>query len=350
MKDRNLIQTVLTLILALAICIIPACAPAEDAAEPETITFSSTGVEMKLPAAFTEAEGIITPSYDYEIPDTGIRIAGLTYYAFSAEKYNDLAARDGQLTNEDIDFLIEHRADVLWVFSMEKGKPEDYLRTVLENLDTPVSDLREVGTAGEYRFFVSAGPEAYMALRFDAKYRKEYNALVKACDNTEWLRFSEPEPEKPQTAEAGSSVTFETADLAGNPVNSAELFSQHELTMVNLWATFCGPCIQEMPGLEQLNQKMKERNIAIIGIVVDIAGPDDKGQIEEAEDIISSTGVTYMNLLPWDGIDEALPSMYVPTTYFIDSNGCIVGEAAVGSRGAEAYEDLIEQVLGRVGK
>ena len=103
-----------------------------------------------------------------------------------------------------------------------------------------------------------------------------------------------------------------------------------------------------MPGLEQLNQKMKERNIAVIGIVVDIEGPDDRGQIEEAEDIIRSTGVTYLNLLPWDGINEVLPSMYIPTTYFIDSNGCIVAEAAVGSRSADAYEKLIEQVLSQM--
>ena len=350
MKDRNMIQTVLTLILALAICIIPAGAPAENAAEPETVTFSFTGVEMKLPAVFTEAEGVITPSYDYAIADTGIRIAGLTYYAFTAEKFNELAARDGYLTNEDIEFLTERRADVLWVLCIENGKTEEYIRTVLENLDVPVSDLREAGTTGEYRFFVSAGPEAYIALRFEAKYRKEYNALVKACDNTEWLRFSEPEPEKPETAGAGSSVAFETADLAGNPVNSAELFSRYELTMVNLWGTFCGPCIQEMPGLEQLNQKMKGRNIAVIGIVVDIEGPDDRGQIEEAEDIISSTGVTYMNLLPWEGINEVLPSMYIPTTYFIDSNGSIVAEAAVGSRSADAYEELIDQVLAQMGE
>ena len=347
MKNRNMIRNVMTLILALAMFIIPICASAETAAEPQKITFSSTGVEMELPSAFTEAAGVITPAYDMEL-DSGIYIAALTYYAFPEDKYNELVDK-GELTNEEIEFLTERVADVLWVFCIESGKSADDIRTVLENLDAPVSDLREIGTAGEYRFFISAGPDAYRALMFEAKYRKEYNALVKACENTDWIRLSEPE--RPQTtAEDGSAVVFETTDLAGNPVNSAELFSRYELTMVNLWGTFCGPCIQEMPGLEQLSREMKERNIAIVGIVLDISGPEDKAVIAEAEDIIAQTGVTYLNLLPWDGINDALPSMYIPTTYFIDPQGHIVGEAAVGSRDAGAYEILIDEALARMGK
>ncbi len=347
MKERNLIQTAMTLILALAICIIPICAPAETAAEPEKIPFSATGVEMELPAVFTETEGVVAPAYDMEL-DTGIYIAGLTYFAFPEEKYTELKEKQ-ELTNEEIEFLSKRIADILWVICIDNGKTADDIRTVLGNLDAPVSDLREIGAAGDYRFFISAGPQAYAALRFEAKYRKEYNTLVKACEDTDWIRFFEPERPR-TTAEDGSTVTFETVDLAGNPVNSAELFSQYELTMVNLWGTFCGPCKQEMPGLEELNRKMKERNIAVIGVVVDIAGPNDRELIEEAEEIAARTGVTYPNLLPWDGIDTAMPSMYIPTTYFVDPEGHIVGEAAVGARGPEAYESLIEEALKKIGK
>ena len=42
--------------------------------------------------------------------------------------------------------------------------------------------------------------------------------------------------------------------------------------------------------------------------------------------------------------------MYIPTTYFIDSRGHVVGEAAVGSRSADAYEELIDQVLAQMGE
>ena len=348
MKDRKTIQMVMTLILALAVCMIPVCAPAETGTDPETVRFTS-GVEMELPAVFTETAGVVMPTYDFEFPDTGIYITGLTYYAFSAEKLNELNSKE-DLNDAEIEFYTNRIADIVWVFCAGGGKTEDDIREVMDDYGIRMNELREIGNAGEYRFFISAGPDAYRALMFEAKYRKEYNALVKACENTDWIRVSEPEPEQPQTAEAGSSVAFETADLDGNPVNSAELFSRYDLTMVNLWGTFCGPCIQEMPGLEQLSRKMKERNIAVVGIVLDINGPEDRGQIEEAKDILAQTGVTYLNLLPWDGINEALPSMYIPTTYFIDPQGNIVGEAAVGSRNADAYEILIDEALERMGK
>ena len=44
-----------------------------------------------------------------------------------------------------------------------------------------------------------------------------------------------------------ADVAFETTDLDGNTVNSADLFAASKLTMINIWGTFCGPCISEMP-------------------------------------------------------------------------------------------------------
>ncbi|MCI8811517.1 MAG: TlpA family protein disulfide reductase, partial [Oscillibacter sp.] len=46
-------------------------------------------------------------------------------------------------------------------------------------------------------------------------------------------------------------ITFEGTDLDGNTV-SQEIFSQSKLTMVNVWATYCNPCLSEMPGLGEL--------------------------------------------------------------------------------------------------
>jgi len=61
--------------------------------------------------------------------------------------------------------------------------------------------------------------------------------------------------------------------------------------------------------------------------------------------IIARTGVTYLNLFPWPSFNKDLPAMYIPTTYFVDSSGMIVGEAAVGARDADAYEELVDSIL-----
>lgn len=345
MKKHGMIRTILTMMMALAICVI--LVPAEAALENEVYTFNITGVKMEVPAGYSATKGIVEASYDFDL-DNGVSIAGLTYFAIPVEKYKELSTKQG-LTDEEIRYVNDRIADILWVFSINGGRTADDVNDVLMKTNgIRAKSLQEIGTAGDYRFFLQAGPDMDAAEGFEPEYREEYMQLVQLCEKPDWIKVFEPID--PLAEVIGSSVTFETTDLAGNPVNSAELFGQYRLTMVNLWGTFCGPCIQEMPGLETLYQKMKAQNINIIGVVVDIEGPDDRGHIEDAEDIISSTGVKYLNLLPWDGINEALPSMYIPTTYFIDSKGHVVGEAAVGSRSADAYEELIDQVLAQMGE
>ena len=54
--------------------------------------------------------------------------------------------------------------------------------------------------------------------------------------------------------------------------------------------------------------------------------------------------------MSWNGIDAALPATAIPTTYFVDSQGQLVGRPAVGSRSAAAYEGLIDSVLAQMGK
>ena len=58
----------------------------------------------------------------------------------------------------------------------------------------------------------------------------------------------------------GPFEAFTAADLEGNPV-SEEIFKDYDLTMINIWATFCGPCISEMPDLGKLNEEWKEKGV-----------------------------------------------------------------------------------------
>lgn len=78
--------------------------------------------------------------------------------------------------------------------------------------------------------------------------------------------FVPTEPEDPWT---GKELRFETTDLDGNPVRSEELFAQHKVTMLNIWATWCGPCKGELRELGDINRRVQEKNGAIIGILSD---------------------------------------------------------------------------------
>ena len=167
--------------------------------------------------------------------------------------------------------------------------------------------------------------------------------------STEAAEASETSQAAANSSEASAAyqgTSFETTDLDGNAVTAEELFSQHKLTMINLWGTYCGPCIGEMPDLEILSQRLAEKDCAIVGVVVDVAGLEDTARLETAREIIADTGVTYLNLFPWYTLMEDFPAQFIPTSYFVNSEGQIVGEAAIGARGADDYEALIDELLG----
>ncbi len=159
------------------------------------------------------------------------------------------------------------------------------------------------------------------------------------------LAFSAAAAEEPAGGypAAGTPISFNAFTLEGKKVTSKDIFGGHTLTAVNLWATFCGPCINEMPELETLSARLAEKDCALIGIVVDVgygATP------EYAQAILDYTGATYPNyLVNPKTINRILPWVYIPTTYFVDSEGKLAGEPLIGAWGLDYYEQAIDDLL-----
>lgn len=137
---------------------------------------------------------------------------------------------------------------------------------------------------------------------------------------------------------------FKTVDLDGNEVTES-IFSEKDLTVVNIWGTFCPPCIEEMPELGAWAREMPE-NVQIIGLVQDINGADDTEHIELAKQITSKADADFVQLVAGtDDFAEVMASVIgVPTTIFVDSNGNIVGEPIVGAD-VEGYKNFVEEYL-----
>ncbi|WP_077534728.1 TlpA family protein disulfide reductase [Massiliimalia massiliensis] len=145
--------------------------------------------------------------------------------------------------------------------------------------------------------------------------------------------------------------SFTAKDLEGNTV-SQDILSGYDLTMVNVWATFCGPCIQEMPGLGELAGEYQGKGVQIIGLVSDTLQSDgslDSGQVETARQIVSSTGADYLHLLPSGDLLGILSQISaVPTTFFVDSEGNQVGSAFSGSLSKEKWVSILDERLAEV--
>ena len=145
---------------------------------------------------------------------------------------------------------------------------------------------------------------------------------------------------------------FEGTDLEGNPVTS-ELFKENSVTVVNFWFSSCAPCIAELSELNALNEELKLKGGAVIGINADTIGGDES-MIMEARSILEKKGAAYQNI-HFSADSEAGKLTYsitaFPTTVVVDRSGRIVGEPILGGINNEAQmkvlQDLIDETLAR---
>lgn len=176
-----------------------------------------------------------------------------------------------------------------------------------------------------------------------------------ACSNQEAPTTSVvPDTEQSQSSEAGTAGVlsqFTGQNLQGESVDQ-EILQGHKLTMVNVWATFCTPCINEMPDLGELSQEYSDKGFQIIGMVSDAMASDgsiDQDQVALAQEIVDSTSANYTHIIPGQDLYGLLYQITsVPTTFFVDENGNQVGNAYLGAKDKEAWKTIIDQLLEEV--
>lgn len=154
------------------------------------------------------------------------------------------------------------------------------------------------------------------------------------------------------TQSQGVLAGFTAQDLEGNDVDDS-IFDDYDVTMVNVWGTFCGPCIKEMPDLGELAEEYADEGLQIVGIVsdaTDYQGGYPEDTVELAQEIVAETGADYLHLLPsQDLLDRVLSSIQVvPTTFFVDSDGNQLGGIVTGAKSREAWTKIFDEKLAEV--
>ena len=143
-------------------------------------------------------------------------------------------------------------------------------------------------------------------------------------------------------------ASYTVKDLDLNDVALADYIKGNKVTMINIWGTFCGPCISEMPALGEIERRYKDKGFEIVGLtcdVYDMYGNYDERIIDDARSIIEDTGVTYPVLVAPSQLMMEIGLQYVPTTYFLDSEGNVLGNAEIGSKTSVEWEDVINMYL-----
>ena len=93
---------------------------------------------------------------------------------------------------------------------------------------------------------------------------------------------------------------FSTQDITGETYTQ-EIFKDYDLTMVNVFTTWCTPCINEIPDLQKLSEEMADKGVNVVGIALDCvdgSGSPDNDTVEKAKMLAEYTGASYPFLIP----------------------------------------------------
>ena len=109
---------------------------------------------------------------------------------------------------------------------------------------------------------------------------------------------------------------------------------QGKVVLVDLWATWCVPCIAELPHLQAMSEEFAPDDFLMLGIVL------ESGEREEVVDFLAKQEVTYTQVMGEEDTGEAFgPFLGYPTKYLIDRDGLVV-KRYFGSIGEELRADV----------
>ena len=123
--------------------------------------------------------------------------------------------------------------------------------------------------------------------------------------------------EKPEVG--FKAPAFTVRNLKGHRVQLVDY--KGKVVILNLWATWCGPCRVEMPGMENLYRRYRSEGLEILAVSL------DKGSSDKVQAFADEYQLSFPVLLDKDGqVERRYNSITIPTTYVIDKKGMVVAE------------------------
>lgn len=244
-----------------------------------------------------------------------------------------------------------------WVAGLDRiGTIGVYDEASQKKLDeiTGCTEHKELGSSsdGKYKYYLSTNKDA------DEKLTKELEKIK--TDITEMTPyqnisvFDQPQDTSSNPEDVKSVGKFETTGIDGKTYTE-KVFSDYDLTLVNVFTTWCSPCVKEIPELQELYKEMKEKGVGVAGVVLDTTdekGNQDEEAVKKAGILQEKTKAEYPFLIPdttmMNGRLQGISAF--PETFFVDKDGNIVGDTYTGSHTLDEWKEIVEKELKNVSK
>lgn len=154
------------------------------------------------------------------------------------------------------------------------------------------------------------------------------------------LQYLKEEAEKNcKTANGEAFIDVTIPSIDGGEIKLSDIVRQHKLTLVDCWASWCGPCRAEMPHVVELYAKYHEKGLEIIGISFD----EDEKAWKDAVKEMNMTWPQGSELQSWDNImTQQYNVTSIPYTILIDQNGTIIAQQLRGKELEEAVKEHLK--------
>lgn len=143
---------------------------------------------------------------------------------------------------------------------------------------------------------------------------------------------SEKTEESNEQEQVAYSNDFSLQDIDGNIIYLSNY--QGKVVVLNFWATWCGPCVAEIPDFVEVYNQYKNRDVQFIGVSLD-------SDMNALKQFVSENKMNYPVLIDDNNVSTIWNIEYIPTTYILDRNGNIL-TSRVGQMAKSDLINLIE--------
>ena len=310
---------------------------AEERTGQRELDLKECGLSFTIPEAWINMENSSLIPTSYVKPEGEIYAKILYQYAPDASM--------ADLSDPNSDVPLEELMTPLVEFLVVKDEHLDS-----EAVDAELAQFESVEILPEqsgYNFYFLTGYKGSID-HFDADaqavYRKLGESLPELRESVETFRPDEAAVLAKAEEESGY-LNFMSNTLEGDAITSA-VFYDYDMTVVNFWASYCYPNINELDALQSFYEMLQEEhpNVNFIQVVIDTPGAEAEDIVEKA---YQEAGVRFTGMMPdqnlaaW--ITENLNGL--PTTIFVDKEGKTLDATIEGVQDAAYYMEQTEALL-----